>query len=389
MIGGDFSAQLTNVPAMAVDPNTGLPTSQTALDCNGNPTFVGEIFNSRLTESVANGSTNAFAAQNPNGTCGFPIVGAGGKLNVFSSVDPLAARLSAFWPRPNASIAGNNFLSDPRRRETRNNFDIRIDHKINDKDNAFGRFSYEDQPSFIPPPFNNVLDGGGFFDGIEDNSYRSVALSETHLFKSSLVNEFRVGYNRINSHRFQLNFNQNVASQLNFPGVPFTPINGGLPSITFSDGTASIGSSGFLPSVEKQNSYVFTDNLTWIHGRHSMKYGTEVRVEQFTIFQPAASRGTMDFGSQFTDNPAAPATGGGSFASFLLGVPDNGSITSLHNIDYRRQIYSVYAQDDWKASDRLTVNLGLRYEIFGTVKEHSNEEATFDFNSVSLIVPKG
>jgi len=389
MIGGDFSAQLTNVPAMAVDPNTGMPTGQIALDCNGSDTFVGEIFDTRLTESVANGSANPFAAMNPNGMCGFPIVNASGKLNVFPAVDPLAARLSAFWPTPNTSIAGNNFLSDPRRRETRNNFDVRIDHKISDKDNAFGRFSYEDQPSSIPPPFNNVLDGGGFFDGIEDNSYRSVALSETHLFKSSLVNEFRVGYNRINSHRFQLNFDKNISAQLGFPGVPFTPINGGLPSITFSDGTAAVGSSGFLPSVEKQNSFVFTDNLTWIRGRHSMKYGTEGRLEQFTIFQPAASRGTMDFGSQFTDNPAAPATGGGSFASFQLGIPDNGSITSLHNIDYRRQIYSVYAQDDWKATERLTLNLGLRYEFFGTVKEHSNEEATFDFNSASLIVPKG
>jgi hypothetical protein len=389
MIGGDFSAQLTNVPAMAVDPNTGMPTGQIALDCNGNSTFMGEIFDTRLTESVANGSANPFAAMNPNGMCGFPIVNASGTLNVFPAVDPLAARLSAFWPTPNTGIAGNNFLSDPRRRETRNNFDVRIDHKISDKDNAFGRFSYEDQPSFIPPPFNNVLDGGGFFDGIEDNSYRSVALSETHLFKSSLVNEFRVGYNRINSHRFQLNFDKNISAQLGFPGVPFTPINGGLPSITFSDGTVAVGSSGFLPSVEKQNSFVFTDNLTWIRGRHSMKYGTEVRLEQFTIFQPAASRGTMDFGSQFTDNPAAPASGGGSFASFLLGVPDNGSITSLHNIDYRRQVYSVYAQDDWKATERLTLNLGLRYEVFGTVKEHSNEEATFDFNSASLIVPKG
>ena len=389
MIAGDFSAQLTNVPAMAVDPNTGMPTGQIALDCNGNQTFQGEIFNSRLTQSVAQGSTNPFAAANPNGMCGFPIVSSSGRLNVFSSIDPLAARLSKYWPAPNADIAGNNFLSDPRRRESRNNFDVRIDHKISDKDNAFGRFSYEDQPSFIPPPFNTLLDGGGFFDGIEDNSYRSVALSETHLFKSSLVNEFRVGYNRINSHRFQLNFDKNLAAQLGFPGVPFTPINGGLPSLTFSDGTAAIGSSTYLPSVEKQNSFVFTDNLTWIRGRHSIKFGTEVRLEQFTIFQPAASRGSMDFGSQFTDNPAAPATGGGAFASFLLGVPDNGSITSLHNIDYRRQIYSGYAQDDWKATDRLTLNLGLRYEVFSTVKEHSNEEATFDFNSASLIVPKG
>ena len=389
MIGGDFSSFLDlTTPVTAVD-SQGNPTSQPALDCSGHPTFVGEIFNTRLTQQ---------SSLNPNGLCGVPIAvnGAGAPTNIFPSglIDPLAARLAALFPRPNANISGNNFLSDPRRRESRNNFDMRIDHKISDKDNAFGRFSYEDQPSFIPPPFKNVLDGGGFFDGIEDNSYRSVALSETHLFRPTVVNEFRVGYNRINSHRLQLNFDQNVSAQLGFPGVPFTPINGGLPSITFSDGTVGVGSSTFLPSVEKQNSFVFTDNLTWIRGRHSVKVGSEVRLEQFTIFQPAASRGDMNFGSEFTDNPAAPTTGsgsfsGGAFATFLLGIPDSGDITSLHNIDYRRQIYAFYFQDDWKATDRLTLNLGLRYEVFSTIKEHSNQLATFDFNSLSLMVPKG
>jgi hypothetical protein len=383
MIGGDFSDALTGTIAPQVDPITGVPiANSTALDCNGNPSFVGEIFNTRLTK-VSN--------LNPNGFCGFPINGSGAPTNMFPAggIDPLASRLSALFPSPNADIAGNNFLSNPKRRESRNNFDVRIDHKISQKDDAFGRFSYEDQPSRIPSPFNNALDGGGFFDGIEDNSYRSVALSETHLFSPTLVNEFRVGYNRINSHRFQLNFNQDIAGQLQFPGVPFTPINGGLPSISFADGTATIGSSGFLPSVEKQNSYVFTDNLTWIKGRHALKFGGEIRVEQFTIFQPAASRGEMGFGSEFTDNPASPGTGGNAFATFLLGIPDFGDITSLHNVDYRRQIYAGYIQDDWKASDRLTLNLGLRYELFSTIKEHNNELATFDFSSLSLIVPKG
>ncbi len=371
-----------------------------ALDCNGNATFAGEIFNTRLTQTAA---ANTFAGQNPNGLCGVPIGtdAAGNPTNIFTGnaglntpIDPLAARLSAFFPQPNTTLAGNNFLSDPIRRESRNNFDIRIDHKIGDKDDSFGRFSYEDQPSFIPPPFKNVLDGGGFFDGIEDNSYRSLALSETHLFSPTLVNEFRVGYNRINSHRFQINYNKNVSQDLGFPGVPFTPINGGLPNIGFSDGTIAIGSSTFLPSVEKQNSYVFTENLTWIHARHSFKFGTELRFEQFTIFQPAESRGDMFFGSDFTDNPAAPTTGsgaftGGAFATFLLGIPDGGDLSSLHNIDYRRQIYSGYGEDDWKATDRLTLNLGLRYEFFSTIKEHKNELATFDFNSLSLVVSKG
>ncbi len=143
----------------------------------------------------------------------------------------------------------------------------------------------------------------------------------------------------------------------------------------------------YLPSIEKQNSFVFTDNLTWIRGHHSLKFGTEVRIEQFTIFQPAASRGALSFGNDFTDNPAAPGTGGSSFATMLLGIADGGGITSLHNIDYRRQIYAGFAQDDWKANDRLTVNLGLRYEVFSTVKEHNNEEGTFVFGPNSCLFP--
>ncbi|HJT01797.1 MAG TPA: TonB-dependent receptor [Terriglobales bacterium] len=385
MRGGNFTDNLTSIPALAVDPNTGLSTNQPALDCSGNPTFFGEIFNTRLTQ-VSN--------LNPDGFCGVPI-GSGGQLNVFPGglIDPLAARLSAFYPAPNTNRSGSNFLVDPARKETRNNFDIRVDHKISSKDDAFARFSYEDQPSIIPAPFSNLLDGGGFFDGIEDNSYRSLALSETHVFSPTLVNEFRAGYNRINAHRFQLNFDKNIAGDpsygINYPGIPFNSINGGLPEIDFGDGTVTIGSSTFLPSVEIQNSYVFTDNLTWVHGRHSLKVGTEIRREQFTLFQPAASRGNLGFGSDFTDNPAAPSTGGSAFASFLLGIPDFGEITSMHNVDYHRPTYSFYVQDDFRVSPRLTLNLGLRYELFTTIKEGHDQQATFDFAQQGLLVPKG
>ena len=385
MRGGNFTDNLTSIPAMAVDPNTGLSTNQPALDCSGNPTFFGEIFNTRLTQ-VSN--------LNPDGFCGVPI-SSGGQLNIFSGglIDPLAARLSAFYPAPNTNRSGSNFLVDPARKETRNNFDIRVDHKVSAKDDAFARFSYENQPSVIPAPFNNLLDGGGFFDGIEDNSYRSLALSETHVFSPTLVNEFRAGYNRINAHRFQLNFDKNIAGDpsfgINYPGIPFNSINGGLPEIDFGDGTVTIGSSTFLPSVEIQNSYVFTDNLTWVHGRHSLKVGTEIRREQFTLFQPAASRGNLGFGSDFTDNPAAPSTGGSAFASFLLGIPDFGEITSMHNVDYHRPIYAFYVQDDFRVTPRLTLNLGLRYELFTTIKEGHDQQATFDFAQQGLLVPKG
>jgi Carboxypeptidase regulatory-like domain/TonB dependent receptor len=391
MVNGNFSELLTSTPAIAIDPTTGNPNGTVALDCNHNPTFVGEIFNARQTLPVP------VTLANPSGFCGFPIGtdGAGHPTNIFpaGSVDPLAARLAALLPTPNSFVnPAFNFLAVPVRSETRNNFDVRVDHTFSNKDSMFGRFSYENQPSFIPPPFDNVLDGGGFFDGNEDFSYRSVALSETHVFDSTHVNEFRFGYNRINAHRYQVNFNENVSAQLNYPGVPFEPgtFNGGLPALTFSDGSApELGSSGFLPSIEKQNSYVFTDNFTWIKGRHSLKFGTEIRFEQFTIFQPSASRGTADFNTGFTDNPAAPGSGGYGFASFLLGISDGGSIVNLHNVDYHRQIYAGFVQDDFKKSDRLTFNLGLRYELYSTVKAADNEQANFDFGCGCLIVPKG
>jgi carboxypeptidase family protein/TonB-dependent receptor-like protein len=376
--GGDFSELLDL-------------TTNTGVDCNGSATYAGEIFDTRQTQ---------VSGSSPTGLCGIPIGGytnTGTPTNVVppGSIDSLASRLTALIPP--ANVTGNpayNYIANPVQNTHRANFDVRVDHKFSDKDSSFYRFSFENQPRFIPSPFQQTpLDGGGFFSGIEDNSYRSVALSETHVFRPSLVNEFRLGYNRVNSHRFQLGFNTDLSGQLGFPGVPFAPLNGGLPQLTFGDGSApTLGSPTFLPSVEIQNTYVLSDNLTWVKGKHTFKFGTEIRREEFTIFQPAAPRGTEDFGVGSTDNPANPGTAGSGFASFLIGLSDGGSINNLHNVDYFRPIYSFYAQDDLKITPKLTLNLGMRYELFTTVKERHDEQGTFDLRDPSnptIIVPKG
>ena len=319
------------------------------------------------------------------------VDGSGNPTNIFPKglIDPLAARLSALFPAPNVNINGSNFLAEPKKTYSRNNADVRIDQKITDRDNLFGTFSYEDQPSFTPSPFQNELDGGAFSDGYENDSFRAIAVSETHVFSPNLVNEFRLGYNRINTHRFQLNYNTNVSANLGFPGVPFGPNIGGLPQISINDGTATLGSASYLPAIEKQNTYILTDNVTLVHGRHSFKLGAEIRHQEFTLFEPAAPRGTLGFGSDFTDNPASPTSGGEAYATFLLGVPDSGEITSLHTVDYHRPVYGFYAEDDIRATPRMTLNLGLRYDLFTTVKARGNQQANFDFSSASLIVPAG
>jgi hypothetical protein len=382
-VSGDFSAFL----------NTTTPTG--VLDCNGNPTYPNEIFNSRLAQ-------NNYAG-NPNGYCGVPIgTSIGGvPTNIFTgnsgtntAIDPLGSELAGLFPAPNdPGLGPNAFLSDPKGTETENKFDIRYDYTISGKDNFFARFSYGNDSTFLPSPFSNFLDGGGFQDGYSQNLAEGLAASEVHSFSNNLINELRFGFNHLTSHRFNLNYNINVAQQLTppFPGVPYEAGQnvGGLPSIFFTDGTTGVGSSGYQPALEHQHSYVFNENLNWVHGRHAMKFGTELRFEQFTILEPAQARGSMSFGNDFTDNPAAPGTGGESIATFLLGIPDGGEITSLNNIIYNRQIYAVYALDDFKVTPRLTLNLGLRYELFTTIKEANNLQGTFDFATDSVLVPSG
>jgi len=395
-VSGDFSAFLP--PVLDSSTATGV------VDCYGKPTYPGEIFDPRYAKT--NSSYNG-------GPCGYPIgrTSSGVPTNIFSAglcstssapalgcIDPLAQELANLFPAPNSNLPGGNYLADPERNEREDKFDIRIDQAISSKDNFFARFSYGNDTNFLPSPFNNILDGGSFQDGYSNNTAEGLAASEVHTFRNNLINEFRFGFNHLSSHRYNLFSNVDVAQQIPggipFPGVPFTAGQniGGLPSITFGDGTAAIGASEFLPAVEAQHSYVFTDNLSWVHGRHAAKFGTELRFEQFTILEPAAARGSMDFGGGFVinDNPAAPGTGGEAFASFMQGISDGGSITSLTpNVIYNRQIYAGYALDDFKATPRLTLNLGLRYELFTTIKEANNHQATFDFNSLSLIAPSG
>ena len=391
-VGGDFSAFLqTDMPLLDANNNP-------VLDCNGVQTYQGEVFNPLLAQNYAG---------NSSGVCSTPIgtTAAGQPTNIFqgnsgtnTAIDPLGQELANLFPAPNTTLPGGNYLSDPKRSETENKFDIRFDQTISDKDNFFARYSYGKDTNFLPSPFNNILDGGSFQDGSSDNTAQGLAASEIHTFRNNLINEFRFGFNHLDSTRYNLysneNVSQNIPGGIPFPGVPFVPGEniGGLPSLSFGDGTATIGASGYLPAVEHQHSYVFTDNVSWTRGRHSMKFGGELRFEQFTILEPAAARGSMDFGGDFliNDNLADPGFGGEAFATFMQGIPDGGSITSVTpNIVYNRQIYSVYALDDFKVTPRLTLNLGLRYEMFTTIKEANNNQDTFDFSSLSLIAPSG
>jgi len=365
---GDFSSQL----------DLGAPTG--VLDCNGHATYAGELFDTTLTQV------------SKAGFCGVPFGynAAGQPTNVIPAGkrDPLGLKLAALFPLPNAIGLGYNYLLNPVLSRERNQGDVRVDQVFSSKDTAFYRYSESQQPSIIPSPLAGLADGGGFFTGIEQNNGYSVAVSETHIFSPTRVNELRLGYDRLHSSRFQFNYNQNVSGSLGFPGVPYAPgtDNGGLPQMTFSD-ISNLGSPTYLPSNEIQNTYSVSDTFTLIHGGQNWKFGGEWRPEEFTIFQPADPRGYLSFGTQFTDNPGAPGSGGSGLASMLTGQPGGGAINNLNNVDYLRHNYAVFAQDDWRVTPKFTLNLGLRYEYFSPVFERFNAQSNFNPITGKLDIP--
>jgi hypothetical protein len=368
---GDFSSQLN-----LISP-TGVP------DCNGAPTYQGELFDTTLTQA---------ATANPSGYCGVPFGYAanGVPSNVIppSKADALGTRLIQLFPLPNAQGLGYNFLADPVYTQTVNQADVRIDQVLSRKDTAFYRFSASRSPSTNPSPFPGFADGGGYFNGVQQVNGYSAAASEAHVFSLTKVNEIRLGYNRLNTHRFQFNYNQNVSGTLGFPGVPYPPgaDNGGLPQLTFND-ASSLGSPQYLPAIEFQNTYTLSDTFTIISGNRTWKFGGEIRPEEVTLYAPAAARGTIGFVPQFTDNAGDPGTGGSGLATLLTGQPNSGTINNLNSVDYFRHTYSLFAQNDWRATQRLNLNLGIRYEYFSPMYERFNRQTNFNAQTGALDIP--
>jgi hypothetical protein len=234
--GGDFTSQL--------DPTSATGTS----DCNGRATYAGELFDTTQTQQTGT---------NPNTYCGVPFGynadGTPSNIIPTANIDALGAKLAALYPLPNASGNGYNYVSNPKLIRTANQGDVRVDQVLTHSDTIFYRFSMSRAPSTIPAPFPGLADGGGFFSGVGDNRAYSIAVSETHVFSPTRVNEIRVGYNRLHTNRFQFNSGTDVSGQIGFPGVPYQPgtDNGGLPQMFFND-VATLGSPTYLPSTRSR-----------------------------------------------------------------------------------------------------------------------------------------
>ncbi len=315
-----------------------------------------------------------------------------------SRFDPASLKLIGLMPSPDvpgsvsATGVANNFLSNPVEPDQTNQGDVRIDHRVSDKDSLFARFSMSDQnlspPAAIPPP----ISAAAFSSGEWTNNTRQGVFEETHIFSPHVINEFRAGYTRLRTERLQFNASENLSSQLGIPGVPFTSGNGGLPrfDISGAGGISSFGSATYQPTAEFENVYHFIENVSVIKGRHTMKFGVEWKpIVNFSILQPPTPRGRFQFNGNSTRDPNNRGNTGLGFADFSLGLLSNALVSSFINDTFQQPGYFFYVQDDFKVTKKLTLNIGIRYEYISQPVERRNGEANFNIASGALDIPSG
>jgi hypothetical protein len=305
-------------------------------------------------------------------------------------LDPNAIKLLNLYPLPTTTGIFNNFTSDPIIRDTINQTDVRVDHNFGARDQMFGSVSFSDEPKFIPGPFTGIADGGGFNQGNQTAATTNDVLSWTHSLSSDTINEARLGFSRIGTSRLQPNATvMNIPQSFGIQDIPQIPLNGGLPSIGIA-GLNQLGSNAFLPSVEYNSTIQATENLTKVYGNHTFKGGFEFQHIKFATLQPPWSRGQFNYDGSFTE---VPTTGGGStgMAQLLLtptaasvpggfnnvGGADFVSASNFSNTDDGRQYYGTYLEDIWKTTQKLTLDLGVRWDYFGQVYENFGAQANF------------
>lgn len=307
-------------------------------------------------------------------------------------IDSNALKLLQLYPAANGPGFTNNYFTNRSQPDDNNHFDVRVDENFSQRDQMFGRVSYSRRHANFPGDFTGDADNTGFGGGDFVDRSLNLAVSETHTFSSTLINEARFGYSRLRTSSQPASaLASGVPAKYGIQGIPQTAENGGLPTIDIS-GLTSLGAGAFAsPNRRSSDTIQFTENLTKVHGGHSFKGGFEYQRLHFPWIDPAWSRGEFSFGGYtgMTPGVGGATTGGVGPADILLtpvastvpnGVDNVGGANSVFasNItqpDDLRHYWGAYFQDDWKATSKLTLNMGLRWEIFGGLGEGSGKQA--------------
>ena len=311
------------------------------------------------------------------------------------TVDPIALNFLKLFPAPNAGAVGqltNNYVVSPNRTQTSNSFDVRVDHKFNDKNLFFGRYSYNKVNTFTPQALGTQngfqISGGRYiFAGPATDAAQQFAFGYTRIFSQNLVVDLRAAFTRINNLSLPLNYGTNPDTALGFgPNMNFNQLSSFLTPIQFGP-FSDVGDGAYVPLQDIDNTFQYAGAATYTRGNHSLKFGASFIRRQARNVQSAFAAGQYGFGLQ-TDNTdifGNPTSGqkqtqDNQLASSLVGAFSFAARNyDLNPPDYRTYEPSFFVQDSWKFNPRLTVLYGVRYDVFTPFTEAHNRISNFDY----------
>ncbi|MEZ5352530.1 MAG: carboxypeptidase-like regulatory domain-containing protein [Bryobacteraceae bacterium] len=286
--------------------------------------------------------------------------------------DPVSSAVLAVYPRPN--IPGrdnlpNNFFFSPSDTDDFDQYDFRWDYNINDNQRTFVRYSHRNQFTFQNGPLPLPANGGT--GQTVDLPGHNLAWSLNSTFGATKFNEIRFGYTFFPTV-FNIPITENLQSQFGIKGAPGDTLNDGRDNgfalFIPGDGFSQVGPRGFWPNFNDLTNIQIGDNFTFVTGRHTVKVGGEWRQSVIPRDPSRFRRGQFNFNGDYTTqrpfDSASRARTGNGLADMLLGWAQNETWGFPNGDKTRVPYFGVFIQDDFKLNARLTMNLGVRYELF-------------------------
>ncbi|MSV28670.1 MAG: TonB-dependent receptor [Bryobacterales bacterium] len=297
-------------------------------------------------------------------------------------ISPITRQVADLYPLPNRSGIDNNFVGRGGAADLNNYYWIsRIDHRFNDKHSVSGSYNF----TFVPrDTYDNPYEGTVLLNGlVQDFRSRNFRVTYDYTIRPTILNHFQIGYNRflnpVRTYSHQFTPEVNWVQKLGVKGV--SNGDGSLPVFAFSSDSYPQAASPRWDADVEDNS-MLTNTTTLIRGRHSVKIGFDARMQEFNTRNQRNQNGTFVFDFKETALNASTQTGN-SFASFLLGQVDSANLNLPLNVGSRRPYFAWFVQDDFKFSSRLTLNLGLRYDLELPPYELADRASIFDLKAAN------
>lgn len=290
-----------------------------------------------------------------------------------SRIDPVAAKVIKLYPAPNSTVAGSNYIANASATDVEDQMNLRFDYVVSQSNRLFGRYSYNHNNGDVPDWFHNISSPGDFSQQIRN---QNAVLSDTITFSPSFVGTFLYGFTRQANARVPRSYGTDL-TQYGWPAdYSSARQTSTLPQFSL---TGYLGLSSNALFIRNADVHMLGISFDKIAGRHDLKFGFDGRLYQTNWVNNNDAAGNFSFNNGFTRGPDAQTGGGGTpVASLLLGYPASGDIQVVQPFSSPQPYIGLYVQDDIRVSSRLTVNVGMRWDVEMPRSERYNRLSYFN-----------